>query len=91
MIIAALLLVASAQPPMAADPITGRIHQLCRSKEACVMKQREGMRQFFRLVSTSSAAAAGSQRCLSGSAKGWLTDWVKAEKCLRKKAKPRRR
>jgi hypothetical protein len=86
MIIAALLL-AAAQLPTVADPITSRIHQICRAQERCVLKQREGMRQFFRLISANPAASQASSGCLSGSAKGWLTNWVKAESCVRKAAK----
>jgi hypothetical protein len=83
MLIAAILL-ASAQAPATVDPITSRIHRLCKTEPRCIQKQRDGMRKFFRTVTLNQAAAATSQSCLARSAKGWLTDWVKAETCLRK-------
>jgi hypothetical protein len=67
------------------DPITRRMHAICRSQQTCVSRQREGMRQFLRLVSVNPGATSLSRVCLAKSAKGWLTNWAKAETCLRRK------
>jgi hypothetical protein len=73
------------------DPITRRMHAICRSQHTCVSRQREGMRQFLRLISVNPGAAGVSRVCLAKSAKGWLTNWAKAETCLRRRVRYNRR
>jgi hypothetical protein len=73
------------------DPITRRMHAICRSQQTCVSRQREGMRQFLRMISMDPAVTSLSHVCLAKSAKGWLTNWTKAERCLRQKAGSDRR
>jgi hypothetical protein len=87
--VAVLLSLQAATAPL--DPLTKRIQAICRYENKCITRQREGMRQFFRLSTSAANDARTAQRCLGRSASGWLTDWIKAEKCLRRKTPARAR
>lgn len=74
------LLVQAAQP---LDPLSQRMVQFCRSKPACVEKQRQGVRDFLNILTRQRPARANVDRCLKRTTRNRTTDWAKAAACLR--------
>ena len=76
-----LFLLAQAAQPL--DPLSQRMVQFCRSKPACVDKQRQGVRDFLNVLTRHRPAQPRVDQCLKRSTRNRNTDWAKAASCLR--------
>ena len=76
----ALMLAQAAQP---LDPLSQRMVQFCRSKPACVEKQRQGVREFLNILTRQRPAQPRVDQCLKRSTRNRNTDWAKAASCLK--------
>ena len=79
-----------AQAAAPVDPLSQRMAAFCRSKPACIAKQKQGVRDFLDIITRQRPPQVTVQRCLARTTKKRTTDWAKAARCLRS-ATPRRR
>ena len=78
-----LVLFIAAQAAQPLDPLSQRMVQFCRSKPACVEKQRQGVRDFLNILTRQRPPQAKVDQCLKRSTRNRNTDWAKAAECLR--------
>ncbi len=82
-----LVFLAMLQAQPALDPLSKRMHLLCRGRPQCVAEQREGVKTFLNTLTRFKAPPHETQKCLDRSTKKGLTDWKKAASCLQAWAK----
>ena len=72
-----------AQAAVPVDPLSQRMAVFCRSKPACMAKQKQGVRDFLDIITRQRPPQATVQRCLARTTKARTTNWAKAASCLR--------
>ena len=64
------------------DPLSQRMVEFCRSKPACIAKQKQGVRDFLDIITSQRPPQIIVQHCLARTTKARTTDWAKAARCL---------
>ncbi len=78
-----LILIALSLAAQPLDPLSQRMVEFCRSKPACIQKQRQGVREFLDIITRERPARSAVQGCLTRVSRKRATDWPRAVRCLR--------